>query len=229
MTAVDGVVVAIPARDEEACLPAALAAVRLAAERCPVPVVVAVAADACTDGTEGVARDLADVVVRTDRGCVGAARAAAVEAGLAAIALDPARVWVASTDADSAAPSGWLAVHLAFADAGVQLLRGSVRPDPGCPPDLLRRWRHAHPPREHHDHVHGANLGVRADAYRAAGGFADLVVDEDRALVAAVLAAGRPAASTDRAPVVTSARTAGRVRDGFAGYLRALDALTEPV
>ena len=220
---VAAVLVAIPARDEEARLPAALAAVRLAAERCPVPVVVAVAADACADGTERIAAEQATVVVRTAHGRVGPARSAAVAAGLAALDADPGTVWVASTDADSAVPPDWLTVHLGFAADGVHLLRGSVRPARDLAPALLQRWTRRNPPRESHHHVHGANLGVRADVLLAAGGFPDAAHDEDVALVRAVEAQGWRTRSTDRAPVVTSGRLTGRTGDGFAGYLRALD------
>src|SRR5690606_39684918 len=37
-----------------------------------------------------------------------------------------------------------------------------------------------------HPHVHGANLGVSAAAYRAVGGFPPLAAHEDQALVAAL-------------------------------------------
>ena len=68
--------------------------------------------------------------------------------------------------------------------------------------------------------MHGANLGVRADAYLAAGGFRTVAEHEDVGLVETLRAAGAPIDSTDRAPVTTSARSTGRVPGGFAGYLR---------
>ena len=37
-------------------------------------------------------------------------------------------------------------------------------------------------------HIHGANLGISAAAYRAAGGFAALKLGEDVALVSSLLA-----------------------------------------
>lgn len=228
MSGISAVLVAVPARDEEAHLPAALRAIRVAAERCPVPVVVAVAVDACVDGTARIAEAGADVVVRTGCGRVGGARRAAVDAGLLALGLQPESVWIASTDADSQVPADWLAVHLAFAADGVRLLRGAVRPDDACPPDLVAIWNLLHPNREHHERVHGANLGVRADAYLAAGGFPDAAADEDVALVRAVEAAGLVTASTGRGAVLTSGRLTGRVEAGFAGYLRALDPVRPP-
>ena len=48
--------VVVPAHDEEALLPACLAALRRAAGALHVPVHLLVVADACTDGTAAVAR-----------------------------------------------------------------------------------------------------------------------------------------------------------------------------
>lgn len=221
MSRIDQVVVAIPARDEEKRLPAALDSVRAAAMRCAVPVLVVVAADACNDSTAEVAAAGGAAVVVSAAGRVGAARRAAVAAGLAAVTSSPARVWIANTDADSVVPVDWLAVHLEFAEHGVALLRGTVRPDSReLTAEHLRHWLALHPPGDRHDRVHGANLGLTADAYLAAGGFPDLPLHEDVALVRAVEALGSTTASSGRAPVTTSARLIGRVEGGFATYLR---------
>lgn len=221
MTRIEQIVVAIPARDEEKRLSAALDSVRAAALRCSVPVLVVVAADACTDSTPAVAAAGGAVVVVSTAGRVGAARRAAVEAGLAAVGSDPERTWIANTDADSVVPADWLVVHLEYAERGIALLRGAVRPDPReLTAEHLRHWLALHPPGDRHDRVHGANLGVTANAYLAAGGFPDLPLHEDVALVRAVEASGSPTASSGRAPVTTSARLIGRVEGGFATYLR---------
>jgi hypothetical protein len=71
-------------------------------------------------------------------------------------------------------------------------------------------------------HVHGANLGVRADAYLRAGGFATLPEHEDVDLVARLRADPRvDVRPSDAADVLTSGRTTGRTPGGYAGYLRA--------
>lgn len=44
--------------------------------------------------------------------------------------------------------------------------------------------------RDGHKHVHGANMGVSAEAYRRAGGFKSLACSEDHALIHALEAAG---------------------------------------
>lgn len=70
-----------------------------------------------------------------------------------------------------------------------------------------------------HPHVHGANLGVRTDAYELCEGFGELPTGEDHALVTALDAGGFTVHRTRRSPVRTSARRVGRVADGFAARL----------
>ena len=222
---IDAIVVAIPARDEAARLPGALASVRraadaVAADDAPPRVVVALAADACRDETAAVARRAGALVVESSAGRVGAARAAAIATGLAALDAAPDATWIACTDADVTVPERWLAVHLAAARAGVDLLLGSVRPSTAdLDPAELARWAALNPPSETHPYIHGANLGVRADVYRAAGGFAALAVGEDVGLADAVRLHGGRVTSTDEAPVTVSGRVHGRAPGGFADYL----------
>ena len=93
--------VVIPAHNEEDLLPSCLAAVRRAAGRSAVPVHLVVVADACTDRTAQLARDQGAVVAVRARS-VGAARQAGVGQVLrSARHLDPAEVWIATTDADT--------------------------------------------------------------------------------------------------------------------------------
>jgi hypothetical protein len=75
-----------------------------------------------------------------------------------------------------------------------------------------------------HSHVHGANLGFSAAAYLRAGGVPDLTTGEDRALVAALEAAGSRVLRTRALTVVTSARREARAPHGFSDYLAGLDA-----
>jgi hypothetical protein len=75
-----------------------------------------------------------------------------------------------------------------------------------------------------HRHVHGANIGVSARAYRRAGGFPPLACSEDVALVDLLIAAGERIAWSAAPRVVTSARTDARVRGGFGDTLAALAA-----
>lgn len=75
-----------------------------------------------------------------------------------------------------------------------------------------------------HRHVHGANLAVRATAYREVGGFPPLPCHEDVALVEALVAAGKAIAWAPDVPVVTSSRRLGRSPGGLSDFLFDLDA-----
>ena len=229
---VEAVAVVVPAHDEEQLLPAALAALRTAARAVAVrggpPVDLLVVADACSDGTARVAAAAGVRVLALDARSVGAARSAGVADALAQLRhLPPARVWVATTDADSLVPPGWLTHQLALADAGADLVLGTVDvQDWGDHrPDVERRWRASYETRDGHRHVHGANAGARADAYLEVGGFEAVDRDEDVTLAAAL--AHRRVVRTGGQPVVTSARRRGRAPGGFAGHLTGLGRLAE--
>ncbi|MBW8482437.1 glycosyltransferase [Actinomadura parmotrematis] len=203
--------VVVPAHDEEDLLGACLAA--LAPARVPVVVV----ADACTDGTARLARALGAHVVEIAARNVGAARAA----GAAELLRRGAR-WIATTDADTVVPPDWTDAQLACAARGWDAVAGSVtvldwQGRPGWLPGAFAA-RYGGPG------VHGANLGCSARAYRAAGGFRPLRTGEDRALVAALEAAGRRVLHTTEISVVTSARRRHRAPHGFGHLLNTLAA-----
>ena len=128
--------VVVPARDEEALVGRCLAALQAArqAARAVLPdltVDLVLVLDRCTDGTRSVALGHLDVrLVDLDEGRVGAARAAGVRDALDRATTDPDRTWLASTDADSAVPEGWILEHVRLADAGADVVVGTVRPDP---------------------------------------------------------------------------------------------------
>lgn len=223
------VVVVVPARDEEQLLPRCLASVEVAlAGVRPLGVQgsVVVVADSCTDRTAEVAARAGAVVVQAVCGRVGAARAAGVATALALADEDPSRVWLAHTDADSAVPRHWLLEQLRHAATGADAWVGTVRladesdgePVPPERRDAVDRWVAAYAalllPDRTHDHVHGANLGVRADAYLAAGGFDPVGLHEDRVLAARLRAAGRPVVTSTAEPVATSHRWDGRIAEG---------------
>ncbi|MFF3006755.1 glycosyltransferase [Kitasatospora sp. NPDC057940] len=231
--------VVVPARDEEELLADCLDALHRAARHPQVrdlPCHMLVAADACRDATAAIARRHGAQLLELTAGNVGAARAAGSRHALATVlsaqrTLTPDGVWLAHTDADSRVPADWLARQLAYAACGWQAVVGTVRVadwsgHPGSTATAFRLHYHQEERTEGHRHVHGANLAVRADAYRTAGGFQPLPVGEDRTLVAALEAAGFRVKRTSRNPVTTSARRNSRARGGFGDYLRDLDALT---
>jgi hypothetical protein len=191
-----------------------------------VPVRLVVVADSCTDSTVTLASALGAEVVEVRVASVGAVRATGMRHLLRA-PVDPAAIWLATTDADSVVPRDWLSGQLECAAAGWDAVVGTVRVGDwsGHPPQLpalyARRyadWTGTHP------HVHGANLGVRGDAYLAVGGFPALPVDEDHELVRALVVAGRRVLRTTDLPVLTSSRRQPRAVGGFGYHLRDLAA-----
>ena len=224
---IEHVVVVVPACNEEALVGRCLASLQAArqAARAVLPdltVDLVLVLDRCTDGTRTVALGHLDVrLVDLDVGRVGAARAAGVRDALVRSTIAPAGTWVASTDADSAVPSTWILEQVRLADAGADVVVGTVRPDPA---DLtatqLAMWRATRVPGRPNGHVHGANLGVRGDAYVRVGGFPDRPEHEDVDLVAALAASGARVVATDACDVLTSGRLVGRTPGGYAGYLR---------
>jgi hypothetical protein len=72
-----------------------------------------------------------------------------------------------------------------------------------------------------HPHVHGANMGVRADAYLRAGCWANLCTAEDHDLWQRLKATGARRISSAHIQVLTSGRRAGRAPLGFAAALAA--------
>jgi hypothetical protein len=227
---IDVVHVVIPARDEEAFLPRALAslelAVRAVLRRHPdLEVLVTVVLDSCADASVEVVAEHPWVdAVEVRSGKVGEVRAIGIAHALPGfVGRDPRSVWIACTDADTVVPTSWLADQLALALLGHELVIGTVRPDAtDLSPELLAAWEARHELSEDHTHVHGANIGFTLSAYDRIGGFEPVATGEDVRLVAALQRAGVSWTATARTEVVTSGRRVGRVADGFSTYLLGL-------
>lgn len=233
---VEAVGVVVPVHDEDGhlsiCLEAigeALAAIPPTVERFAVAVL-----DSCVDRSASIARAWVEPepAIRHARHVqlrnVGAARAFGMQVVLERFARrTPSRIWLTTTDADSCVPRSWLTDQLALAADGVDAVAGAIEVNDWTlhPPGTRERFAAFYEPPgsdDTHTHVHGANLGVRADAYLAAGGFASLETGEDHALWNALKSAERRRVSSRRLAVITSARLAGRAPHGFSGFLRAL-------
>jgi glycosyltransferase involved in cell wall biosynthesis len=228
------VAVVIPAADEQDRIAACLRAISRARRRLLASnpnierVDIIVVLDACRDRTPDiVARFAAGQPVHTIASTarrVGTARQ--LGAALAIANLVPTRhLWIANTDADSTVPSDWLTSMVRAADAGVEVVLGTVLPGAELPRALRVAWLAQHHLHDGHRHVHGANLGIRADTYLAVGGWrADLASDEDVDLADRAAAAEVPILRSAAIPVVTSARMVGHAPGGFSSYLRHLRA-----
>lgn len=233
--ALEQIAVVLPIRDEEQRLGAAVEHVRSAMDRWessgPGRTRLVLVLDDCTDGSPQIASRAAAAdtrisIVTTAVRCVGAARALGVCAALAAIpASSLHRHWIASTDADTLVPTTWLEVFAEAAEAGADALLGTVEPDVT---ELGRyryvEWQRGYTRQDGHEHIHGANLGVRASAYRDAGGFPSVSGDEDIGLVTALRSRGADVRSSAELHAVTSGRLQGRAEHGFAEYLAQLPA-----
>lgn len=214
------IAVVIPARDEAQLIGACLDSVAEARRMVGVGVVVTVVADGCRDATAEIARGYDGVlVVELEASNVGTARAHGVRSALALLGSDPERIWLANTDADSIVPRNWLAEQLLLADRGCDVMVGTVRPSfSDLTEEQVRAWSATHHPGRPNGHVHGANLGIRASTYLAAGGYQPVAEHEDNDLVDRV--AGASIVATDSCEVVTSGRLVGRTPGGYARFLR---------
>ena len=227
------VAVIVPAADEQdriaTCLMAIEQARRRLINRSPAidQVDVIVVLDGCRDNTRAVVEELATgqpvrAVISSAR-CVGSARRIGTQSAIDAADVEANQLWLANTDADSQVPADWLTQMVDAADAGAQLVLGTVLPGEELTDGLRHTWLAAHQTGSGHPHVHGANLGVRADTYLELGGWRDTRSDEDVDLVARAVAAGDVEIQrSGTIAVTTSARLAGRAPRGFSSYLRQL-------
>lgn len=212
--------VIVPAHDEAQSIGRCLAAIATSAADPQLQgeeILVVVALDACSDGTGAICAAHGVATVAVDARCVGSARAAA-----ATFALARGARWIASTDADTVVPPDWLSRQVS---CGADAFCGVVGVGDWLDyPDRVRRaFAEREMARDGHRHIHGANLGVSAPAYVAAGGFAQLHTGEDVALVDAIARSGARIAWLARPAVATSARRTARAEHGFSSFLRALE------
>jgi glycosyltransferase involved in cell wall biosynthesis len=222
--------VLIPACNEEKLLPRCLRSLLIASWMLPNSVTshIVVVADSSTDRTRQAAGELlqsSGTVITAEVRTAGTARALAAECALARHHGPMERFWLANTDADCVIPPSWLIDQLRLADQGIEGIAGTVSVDSfeEHGPEVVDRFRTSYVirPDGSHPHVHAANLGVRADAYLRAGGWANLPTAEDHDLWNRLLRTHCATVSTSRIEVATSGRRVGRAPHGFADALAA--------
>jgi cellulose synthase/poly-beta-1,6-N-acetylglucosamine synthase-like glycosyltransferase len=223
--------IVVPACNEEATIEACIAAIRAAraGARCIESAWIVVVADSCADRTAPLARRALGTdgeVIECRVQSSGAARRIGVQAALERFAgCDPRATWIANTDADTLVPVDWLDVQLRYAEQGYGGVAGIVGFDArsDATPEVLRLFESTYlvTGDDSHAHVHGANIGVRADAYLAVGGWSHAALAEDHCLWERLRRGGWRLRTSTRSVVVTSGRLRGRARGGFADTLRA--------
>ena len=192
--------------------------------------------DSSSDSTFEISRRMlkgSGIVTRIGDGVVGKARSMAAQIAIGRHSGHTSRHWLANTDADCWVPETWLVDQLSIADTNVEAIAGIVDVDNfgEHAAHVAERFRSSYLIHTDgtHPHVHGANLGVRADAYLRAGGWRSLATAEDHDLWNRLRGAGCVCASSNRVKVVTSGRRIGRAPQGFASALAAHNGETTEV
>jgi glycosyltransferase involved in cell wall biosynthesis len=229
------IAIVIPARDEQELLPRCLRSVQKARLMLPSHITsdLIVVTDQSTDGTFGIAQKIVQetgIVVEIDAGCVGTARAIGVQIALERYQGARKLCWLANTDADCEVPVTWLQDQVEYANAGVAAVAGIIDVDSFIEHDssVPERFRLSYLIHSDgtHPHVHGANLGVRADAYLQAGGWQHLPTAEDHDLWRRLQIGIHQRISDASLCVLTSGRRVGRASLGFASALSAHNEVT---
>ncbi len=242
------IVICIPARNEEAMLPQLMQAMAdLTVDRQLLDVCIYL--DDCSDGSaawlEPIVPTLPYRLTVAQGGTdgvpnAGAARGAAVAMGLSLLGGEDGLVF--TTDADSRPHSDWIMMGCkALAEADVvagRIVRTRATGDPQASRieryyDRLHRYRRSLDPvaweaRDSHHFSGGANIAMRASAYRMIGGFLPLPSGEDARLLDDASRAGLRVRRDAAMVVETSSRREGRIAGGLAGLLRALDQGEQP-
>lgn len=221
--------VVVPACNEEAMIEACIDSILAALEGCAnvESSWISIVADSCTDRTAERARARLigrGEVIECTASSPGVARGLGVDRVLMRFGgRAPADIWIANTDADSQPDADWITRQLALAEqhycgvAGIVRLQSTGLEQPEVIHALDDYVLH---PDGTHPHVHGANLGIRADAYLDAGGWSTLALAEDHCLWSRVRARGWCVVSSIASVVSTSGRLQGRAAGGFADTLR---------
>jgi glycosyltransferase involved in cell wall biosynthesis len=214
------IAVVVPAHNEAQLIAACIESILTAAtcsELKNEAVRVIVVCDECTDATEAIATKLGADTIRLTGRNVGKARACGTE-----VALQAGARWLAFTDADTVVSPQWLSAQL---ELGADAVCGTIGVEQWAAygSRMRKHFSLTYTDRDGHRHIHGANLGVSARAYRQAGGFQDMASGEDVALVNALIDSGATIAWSAAPRVTTSAREDFRAPGGFGAILNHIE------
>lgn len=224
--------VLIPARNEEELLPRCLNSILKAKAElppyCTVDIILAV--NASSDQTLTIGKSILGSkgeVLCLPIPNVGHARKMAAKTALERYKGALKHCWLANTDSDCEVPRNWLVHQLIRAHSGIQGMAGIVKVDSFGEHDIMVPAQFLNSyvifSDGTHPHIHGANLGVRADAYERVGGWKELTTAEDHDLWNRMSSLKIPKISDANLFVYTSGRRKGRAPHGFAGTLAAFN------
>jgi glycosyltransferase involved in cell wall biosynthesis len=222
--------IVVPIHNEEDGLIRALGAIDVAITRLPRGIEhrVMLVLDQCRDRSAQIAQEWAGdrsaLLEHQSLGNVGAARQLGCNRLLATWPhLHRDRIWLATTDADSTVPSGWLEAQVAEHETGASLWLGRVEVRDWTPrhASTAARWSEIYDKEE--APVHGASMGINAQLYLDVGGFPPLATGEDRFIHRQALAQGARVKYDLDHRVITSARRTARAPAGFAHALTSIE------
>lgn len=235
------IAICVPARDEAASLPELFAAMERL-DRTDVDLRLCLLLDSCRDASVAVARDHARrasmpvAIERMEQSDANAGRARHAAMLLGMVALNGTGLLL-STDADSVPDAQWVQAMVAGC-RNAEVVAGKVVRTV-TRPHVLQDRIEAYYDRLHamrrivdpvaweaaatHPFASGANLALSVDDYARLGGFPPLSAGEDARLVDDAARAGMRVQRDAAGIVHTSDRRSGRVADGLAGSLSALD------
>ena len=246
MTAGRAFAVAIPMKDEADHAVVCLRALDRAARFVSGQVTLVPFANNCIDGTVEILGRFRPEHARVEWRAVSLSPPLAHAGWSRRLALDAAAEFLSSaadvlmtTDGDTTVAVDWFWRTAAHFDAGWDVVAGRAltgREDRGALPERARRrlnrltryylaldWlraaRQTEEPWPHHCYEGGASLATTLSWYRRIGGAPTPSVAEDRALVAALVAAGARVRHAVDVRVTTSCRLDGRAPGGMADTL----------
>lgn len=181
-------------------------------------ILLVVVCDACSDETPFIARTVLEgvpsLVLEVEFRSVGKAREWGVRHGCEIL---PDVQWLVFTDADTLVGSDWLRAHQEAFEGGFDAYCGRVEFDASSP--MLEDFANQYA-LQTHKRIHGANLGIRAEAYWAVGGMPKLTCHEDKILIETLEDQDYRVKWEEKPTVRTSVRLEGRAPEGFAAALK---------
>ncbi|STY29644.1 Predicted glycosyl hydrolase [Legionella wadsworthii] len=239
---INTIYILIPARNEEDLLPRCLSSLLKASSVMPsnIQIETILCVDASTDKTFEIGTKILNkkgTVLNIDKENVGAARRYAAQYALSHYSGPLEYCWIANTDADCKIPLNWLQKQIVWANQRVHAIKGIIKVDSYAQhcDEVSNLFEKDYNINEDgtHPHIHGSNLGIRADVYQDVGGWSELPTAEDHDLWNRLSRLNLNLVSDASLFVMTSGRKMGRAPLGFAdkldSYNKQLDTFSKKI